>query len=82
MREMALYRFSQLSFVLLTQFLKHIKFLLVFWANRPLNIFNQQLKHNMLIIIIININIFIIIREFCPNSNFGTSGDFERFLLS
>ena len=43
MKEKALYRFSQLNFVLWTRFLKHINFLLIFWANRPLSLifFNQ-----------------------------------------
>jgi len=54
MREKPLYRFSHFSFFLWTQFIKHINFLIVFWANRPflLIYFNQQLTYNMFITII------------------------------
>jgi hypothetical protein len=54
MKEKPLYRFSHFSFFLWTQFLKHINFLVVFWANRPflLIYFNQRLTCNMLITII------------------------------
>jgi len=55
MREKTLYRFCHLSFVHWTQLLKHINFFLVLWANRSLILIfcNQQLTHNMFIIIVI-----------------------------